>query len=89
MDAKESGGNSLISSPILCFFFNMGVNCSYLQRNILSPTSIQFNKKYVLHFKMPKQEIIELQTCRTLRWNGKNDTIINFRKCNYSLNSIN
>ena len=31
-------------------------------------------------FKMPKQEIIELQTCRTLRWNGKNDAIINFRK---------
>ena len=31
-------------------------------------------------FKMPKQEIIELQTCRTLRWNGKNDAIINFIK---------
>ena len=38
---------------------------------------------------MPKQEIIELQTRRTLRWNGKNDAIINFRKCNYSLNSFN
>ena len=29
---------------------------------------------------MPIQEIIELQTCRTLRWNGKNDAIINFIK---------
>ena len=38
---------------------------------------------------MPKQEIIELQTCRTLRWNGKNDAIINFIKWNYSLNSFN
>ena len=26
---------------------------------------------------MPKQEIIELQTCRTMRWNGKNNEIIN------------
>ena len=24
---------------------------------------------------MPKQEIIELQTCIKLRWNGKNDAI--------------
>ena len=38
---------------------------------------------------MPKQEIIELHTCKTLCWNGKNDAIINFRKCNYSLNSFN
>ena len=29
---------------------------------------------------MPKQVIIEIQTCRTLRWNGKNAAIINFRK---------
>ena len=29
---------------------------------------------------MPKQEIIELKTCRTLRWNGKNAAIINFIK---------
>ena len=35
---------------------------------------------------MLKQEIIELQTCITLRWNGKHDGIMNFRKCNYSLN---
>ena len=31
-------------------------------------------------FKKPKQEIIELQTCRTLRWNGENDAIINLMK---------
>ena len=31
---------------------------------------------------MPKQEIIELQTWRTLRWNGKNNAIINFMKLN-------
>ena len=39
--------------------------------------------------KMPKQEIIELQTCRTLRWIGKNDAIINFIKWNYLLNTLN
>ena len=38
---------------------------------------------------MPKQEIIELHTCKTLRWNGKNDAIINFMKLNYLLNSFN
>ena len=43
IDAKESGGNGLISSPMLCFL-NMGVNCSYLQRNICSQASIQLFK---------------------------------------------
>ena len=38
---------------------------------------------------MPKQEIKELQTCRTLRGNGKNDAINNFMKLNYLLNSFN
>ena len=77
--AKESGWNGLISSPMLCFL-NMAVRCSYLQINIFSHASIQFNKNMYYTFKMPKQEIIELQTCRTLRWNGKNDAIINFIK---------
>ena len=44
IDTNESGRNGLISSPMLCFL-NMGVNCSYLQRNIFSQASIQFNKK--------------------------------------------
>ena len=37
---------------------------------------------------MPKQRIIELQTCRTLRWHGGNDEIINFMKLNYLLTSF-
>ena len=56
---------------MLCFS-NMGVNGSYLQINIFSQASIQLNNKNMYYtLKMPKQEIIELQTCRTLRWNGK------------------
>ena len=39
-------------------------------------------------FKMPKQEIIELQTCRTLRWNGKNETIHQTHLINYFLKSV-
>ena len=39
IDTKESGGNGLIFSPMLCFL-NMGVNCSYSQRNIFSQASI-------------------------------------------------
>ena len=42
---------------MLCFL-NMGVNCSYLQRNIFSQASIQFSKNMYYTFKMPKQEII-------------------------------
>ena len=38
---------------------------------------------------MLEQEIIELQTCRTLRWNGETDEIINFIKLNYLLTSFN
>ena len=87
IDAKESGRNNLMSSPMLCFL-NMGVNCSYLQRNIFSQASIQFNKNMYYTLKMPKQEIVELQTRRTLLWDGKNDAIINFRRCYYSLNSF-
>ena len=71
---------------MLCFS-DMGVNCSYLQRNIFRQASIQFNKNMYYTFKMPKQEIIEIQTCRTLRCNGKNDAIINSIKGNYLLNS--
>ena len=40
-------------------------------------------------FKKLKQEIIGLQTCKTLRWNGENDKIINFIKWNYSFNPFN
>ena len=38
---------------------------------------------------MLKQEIIKLHACRKLRWNGKNDEIINLMKLNYLLNSFN
>ena len=38
---------------------------------------------------MLKQEIIELHTCRTLRWNEKNDEINNCIKLNYLLNTFN
>ena len=49
MDAKASGRNGLISSPML-MLLNMGVNCSYLQRNIFSQASIQLIKNMYYTF---------------------------------------
>ena len=62
---EELGGIGLKSSAMLCFL-NMEVNCSYLQRNIFSQVSIHFKENIYYTFKKLKQEIIGLQTCRTL-----------------------
>ena len=51
---KELGGIGLKSSAMLCFL-NMGVNCSYLQRNIFSHVSIHFNENIYYTLKKLKQ----------------------------------
>ena len=43
---------------------------------------------YKLHLKMAKQEINAPELRMKVRWNGKNDEIINLMKLNYSINSF-
>ena len=38
---------------------------------------------------MHKQEIIEPQTCRKLRWNGENDGIMNLNYCDANVQLFN
>ena len=66
----------------------MGVNCSYLQRNILSHASIQFNKNMYYTLKSLNKNNRATDMWNTaLEW--ENDEIINFIKLNYLLNSFN